>query len=155
MLKLKLEYFVHLMWWTDSLEGTLMLGRIKSRRRRGRQRMRWLDGITDTLDMSLSELQELVTDREAWRAVIHGVTKSQTRLSNWTELNWCSAVWWDHPNHLTDFTWIIHWWESSCFLQYLFSHVFQVVLYMLLSDHVSQPPLQLHLVMWLSLASET
>ena len=87
MLKLKLQYFGHLMRRVDSLEKTLILGGIGGRRRRGRQRMRWLDGITNLMAVTLNELQELVLDREAWSAVIHGVTKSQIRLSNWTELN--------------------------------------------------------------------
>ena len=126
MLKLKLQYSGHLMWRTDSLEKTLMLGKIEGRRRRGWQRMKWLDGITDSMNMSLREIQELVMYREAWSATVHGLSKSWTRLSDWTEINWygfpLNSLW----DNLLLSNWVWAWGEPLN-KQYSFSSYCQTV----------------------------
>ena len=145
MLKLKLQYFGYLMWRVDSLEKTLMLGGIRGRRKRGWQRMRWLDGITDLTDVSLSELREVVMDREAWRAVIHGDAKSQTRLSDWTELNWTEEFS-RKKNKQTSFSFIfylyetvdVHWTYGSHFMLHASQIIMLYTLYSTVCSYISR-----------------
>ena len=119
MLKLKLQYSGHLMWRTDSFEKTLMLGKIAGGKKRGWQKMRWLDGITDSIVMSLSKLWELVMDREAWPAAVHGVTKSQTWLRHWTELNCVSGLKKEMATHSRILAWKVPWTEEPGRLQFM------------------------------------